>query len=156
MEPNYLARLISGIIWYEKGNCGISSSVCLVFYHSCDSSQTFCLSNQFTHFVAQDEFLKLRVYMQNTRSPPTESTSFQVALGALLIQRVAVVCLFLVLLQRFALHGAITELFIAVDYKTTVLWWCVCNHGYYHFSVCFSLYVAAVILLGLHYLCLIF
>lgn len=125
-KQNCLPLLITGIIWYEKGNCGGSSSVCLLFYHSCDSWQTFCLSNKFTHFVCQSVFLKLRMYLQNTWFPSVETTSFPVALGALLIWRVAVVCFFLVLLQTLELREVLTKIFIAVDYWTAVLWWCVC------------------------------
>lgn len=115
----------------------------------------FCLINQFNDFVSQDAFLKI-VCTCRTLTFLLQSTSFRVVLDAMLIWRVAEVCLFMVLLWNLVLCGSVIELYISVDCRTTVMWRCACNHGYCHFSVHFSWYVTAVTLLGFLYFCLIF
>lgn len=105
-----------------------------------DTLQNCCLSKQLTHCVSQDvSIFKIEVVpgeQSISSCRELKLSSFQVALGALLISRASVICLFLFFLPRLALGGDITAFQCSGWQDHCVVMGCVCvgNHGYYHFS----------------------
>lgn len=97
-----------------------------------DSLQNCCLSKQLARCGSQEVLLKLRVYLQNSQSPPAKSWNSQIfkQLWA------SVFCLFLFFLPRLAFCGTITAFQGSGWQDRCVVMGCVCvcNHGYFHLS----------------------